>query len=516
MRPSRNTEELPLTRISRISLFLFFVVFVPLSSADDELDGADEYIVAAMKHWEVPGAAIAVVKDGEVVFAKGYGVRDVGTEAFVDSTTLFNIASCTKSFTAASVAVLVDQGKLDWDDPVSKHLPNLRFSDEYMTHHATLRDLLCHRTGLQRADLLFTLGHLKRDELLERITWLKPEAAFRTKHTYSNVMYAVLGEVVASTAKRSWNEFVEDELFEPLEMHSTTFSIGEKDRLNFAPRHWRDEGNITSRGMPVYDAPEAGGIYSSADDMTKWLQIQLATGRISDRQVISEQAIREMHATQHSIPVLRTPKDNPYAARFYGFGLGWVTLDYRGRKLVMHTGSWGAIVGLVPEENLGVVVLSNLDWNGMTGMLMYRVLDSYCTDSESVWRTDNLKQFDSEGPGHAYRSRDRERAELEASRAKETKPALPLVKYAGQYRSSLFGDLQVLHKDERLSLLAGPFTTELMHWENDVFYAKAPTRMNYDWLVQFDVKHGGVNEVTLKYVGWHEPDAVFQRGSERK
>ena len=516
MRQFRNTEGLPLTRISQISLFLFCVIFVPQSSADDELDGADEYIVAAMKHWDVKGAAIAVVKDGEVVLAKGYGVRNAGTKAFVDTTTLFNIASCTKSFTAASVAALVDQGKLDWDDPVSKHLPKLRFSDEYMTQHATLRDLLCHRTGLQRADLIFTLGHLKRDELLERITWLKPQAAFRTKLTYSNVMYAVLGEVVASTANQSWKEFVKVELFEPLEMHSTTFSIGKKDRPKFAPRHWRDEGNITSRRVPVYDATAAGGIYSTADDMAKWLQFQLTAGRVSDRQVISEQAIREMHAMQHSIPVLRTPKDNPYAARFYGFGLGWVTLDYRGRKLVMHTGAWGAVVALVPEENLGVVVLSNLDWNGMAGMLMYRVLDSYCSDSESVWRTDNFKQFDSEGPGHAYRSRDRERAELEAFRAKESKPVLPPAEYAGQFRSSLFGDLQVLQKDERLSLMVGPFTTELMHWENDVFYAKAPTRMNYDWLVQFDVKHGGVHEVTLKYVGWHEPDAVFQRVSERK
>jgi hypothetical protein len=149
-------------------------------------------------------------------------------------------------------------------------------------------------------------------------------------------------------------------------------------------------------------------------------------------------------------------------------------------------------------------------------MLMYRVLDSYCAPSKAVWRTDNFKQFDSEGPGYNYRSRDRERTKLNASRAKKTKPALSLAKYAGQYRSSFYGEMQIIHKDGRLSLRIGRFTKELMHWENDVFYAKAPTQLNFDWLVQFGVKDGGVNEVKLKYVGWHELDAVFQRVAERK
>ena len=479
---------------------------------EQQLDGADAFISAAMNHWEVPGAAIAVVKDGNVVFAKGYGVREIASRKAVNHSTIFDIASLTKSITAASVAVLVDQGKLDWDDPVSKHLPNIRFPDEYMTRHATLRDLLCHRTGLALGDMIFSQDSINRDELLRRIALLKVAAPFRTQHTYSNVMYAVLKEVVATGADRPWERFIEENLFEPLAMNATTVSIHEKDRRNFAPRHWRDEGKITSRGVP-----HSGGIYSSADDMAKWMQCQLDFGRSGNRQVISEQAIREMHATQHSVPVRRTPKDNPYAARFFGTGMGWTTLDYRGRKLVMHTGAWGAIIGLVPEENLGVVVLTNLDWNyGMTGILMYRVLDSYCTESDSVWDTESFKHPAVEGPGQAYRSRDRERAKLDAARPKKTKPALPLADYAGQYRSSFFGDLQVANKDNKLSLRFGRFTTELMHWENNVFYAKAPTRMNYDWLVQFDVNDGVVNEVTLKYVGWHEPDAVFQRAPERK
>jgi Domain of unknown function (DUF3471) len=171
---------------------------------------------------------------------------------------------------------------------------------------------------------------------------------------------------------------------------------------------------------------------------------------------------------------------------------------------------------MVPEENLGVVVLSNLDWNGMTGMLMYRILDAYCAPSRTVWTTDNFKEFDSEGPGYNYRSRDRERAQLNASRAKDTQPVLPLPKYAGHFRSSFYGDIQVIHKAGRISLSLGQFTPELIHWEHNVFYARAPTQLNFDWLVQFGVTDGGVNAVTLKYVGWHEPDAVFQRVTKQK
>lgn len=490
-------------------LTLYLIVFSARYVVADEkrFDGADEFIGAALKHWETPGVAISVVKDGEVVLAKGYGVIEIGSDKSVSHATLFDIASLTKSFTSASVAVLVDQGKLGWDDPVSKHLPNIRFPDEYMTRHATLRDLLSHRTGLTLGDMIFSQDNVTRDDLVRRVEFLNVAAPFRTQHTYSNVMYAVLKEVVGRTAGQSWERFVEESLFEPLAMSSTKISIEEIDRHNFAPRHWRDEGKIVSRGFP-----RAGGIYSSSDDMAKWMLCQLAFGREGSRQVISEQAIREMQATQHSVPILRTPTDNPYAARFFGTGMGWTTLDYRGRKLVMHTGAWGAIIGLIPEEKLGVVVLSNLDWNyGMTGILMYKVLDSYCAETDSVWSLGSFEQSAVEAPGKAYLKRDHERDTLDSHRAKTTKPTLSLSQYAGRYRSSLFGDLLVIHENDRLNLQFGRFTTKLLHWENDVFYARAPTRMNYDWLMQFDVNRSSVNEVTLKYVGWYEPDGVFQR-----
>lgn len=498
-------------RSCAICFSLLLLSAQPADAKDNQLSGMDEFVAAAMKHWDVPGLAIAVVKDGKVVCAKGYGIREIGSEQAVDPATLFDIASCTKSFTAASVAVLVDRGKLGWDDPVSKHLPTLRFPNDYLTRHVTLRDLLCHRTGLSRGDLIFLQRDLSRKQLLRHIQWLKSEAPFRTKFTYSNLMYVTLHEVVSTVARQPWEQFAQANLLKPLDMRRTTFSLGRQDLRNFAPRHWRDKAKITSRGTP-----KTGSLYSSADDMAKWLQFQLAAGRYAGPQVISEKSIREMHAMHHAVPIRRTPTNNPYAARFYGAGLGWFTLDYRGRKLVMHGGSWGAIVGILPEENLGVVVLSNLDWNGLTGMLMYRVLDAYCAPSKTVWADTDFQRFHSEGPGSAYRVRNRERTRLEATRQKDTKPTLSLEKYAGDYRAPFYGDLQLVHRKGRLSLRLGRFTTKLVHWENDVFYATAPTRMNYDWLVQCEVQGDTVHAVTLKYVGWKEPDAVFRRTAKRK
>ena len=216
------------------------LLLLPLQWADaddDRFTGMDSFANAAMKHWEVPRVAISVVKDGEVVLAKGYGVTEIGFDKPVNHAPLFDIASLTKSITAASVAVLVDQGKLDWDDPVSKHLPNIRFPDEYMTRHATLRALLSHRTGLQLGDMIFSQDNITRDELLCRTPLLKVAAPFRTQHTYSNVMDAVLKEVVAHRAEQSWERFVEDNLLEPLAMNSTKVTFDEEDRHNFAPRH---------------------------------------------------------------------------------------------------------------------------------------------------------------------------------------------------------------------------------------------------------------------------------------
>lgn len=499
--------------MKRLSFSCLFLFAIPLQigiAGDRSLDGIHGFIHAAMKHWEVPGVAVAVVKDGKIILARGYGICEIGSKKAVTTKTLFDIASCTKPFASASVALLVDQGKAGWDDPVSRHLPEIRFPGKSMTQHVTIRDLLCHRTGLERGDLAFSREDTSETELLKRISFLRVIAPFRTKSTYSNLMYAIVRKCVSKRTAKPWPQFVKEKLLDRLGMESTTFLIGKSERGSFAPRHWREEGRIRSRGLPI--APEVGGpvtIYSSASDLAKWLQVQLAEGSYDGQRILSRKSIREMHALHHSVPVRKIPKGNPYAARFYGSGLGWFTLDYRGRKLVMHTGAWGSAMALVPEENLGVVVLSNLDWNGMSGILIYQILDRYCGPKEAIPASRLFKQFASEGPGYAYRNRDRERARLKLLRNKSSRPSLPLPKLTGHFRSPLFGDLHLSPKADRLLLKMGRFTTELTHWDQDTFYAKAPVRLNFDWLVKLAVKDQRVAQVTLKYVGWQEPDAIF-------
>ncbi len=313
----------------------------------DRFAGMDPYIREAMQKWEIPGLAIAVVKDGELVLARGYGICELGKDRKVTKDTVFPIASCTKSFTAACVAMLVEEGKLGWDDPVAKHLPGFELSDPYLTKHVTLRDMLCHRIGLPWAELLS--GDSR--EVLRRIKYIEPIADFRTRFTYSNAMYVVAGEVVAHASGQPWEQFVAERIFKPLHMVSTTVSVTDVEADRLALRHWNSDEGIVARPLARDPVRADGGIHSTVVDLAQWVKLQLAEGQSEGRRLLSEKTVREMHALQFSSPVTAQPR-NIYTARFYGTGLGWQVLDYRGRKVIRHGGGWGAWVAMIPEEKL--------------------------------------------------------------------------------------------------------------------------------------------------------------------
>jgi len=391
--------------------------------AEERFAGLDEYVGAAMQRWEVPGVAIAVVKDGEVVIARGYGVCETGTDRKVTKDTVFTIASCTKSVLSACVGILVEEGKLAWDDPVVKHLPRFELANQYLTEHVTLRDLLCHRTGLRRADLLGDGTGFNADEILGRLKLLEPIAELRTQSIYNNHMYVVLGEVVAHVSGQPWEQFAHERIFRPLGMESTNWSATDVPRDRLALRHWRGDAGIVARPAPG----AGGGIYSTVVDMAEWIKLQLAEGKYGERRLLMPATVREMHALQFSIPIKTRPPDNIYAAHFYGSGLGWVVQDYRGRKVVLHGGAWGAMVAMIPEEKLGVVVLSNLDLESLAVMLMYDVFDTYLVGTEVAWDRNKWETtwLRNEPPGYAYRPRDEAKARMEKSRTLGTKPSLP-------------------------------------------------------------------------------------------
>jgi CubicO group peptidase (beta-lactamase class C family) len=493
-------------------LYVVLAITARPAPATDRFAGMDDYIRAAMQAWEVPGLAIAVVKDGETVLARGYGVCELGTDRSVSPDTVFTIASCTKSFIATAVALLVEEGKVDWDDPVVRHLPDLEFSDRYLTEHITLRDLLCHRTGLQRCDPLGDGAGFEPAEVLRRVRHIPVAAAWRTRSIYSNHMYTALGEVVTRVSGQPWEQFIAERIFRPLGMESTTSSVTDVPAGRLALRHWRSDAGIVARPAPRV----GGGIYSTVDDLAEWVKLQLGEGQYQGRRVLLPETIREMHALQFSVPLRSRPPDNVYAAQFHGSGLGWFVQDYRGRKVVLHSGAWGAMVAMIPEERLGVVVLSNLDLESIAGLLMYDVFDAYLVGPDTAWNRDKWAAtwLRNEPPGHAYRPRDEAKALLEESRRPGTQPSLPLEQYEGAFESELYGRLIVRHEDGKLSVTFGEFTTDLSHWQDESFYVRAPTRLTFDWLLTFGTDGDGrVASVTVKHVGWDqdERDHVFLR-----
>jgi len=493
---------------------LIWVAFAaPCAGAEDRFGGLDSYIREAMEKWRVPGLAIAVIKDGELVLARGYGDRQIGRDAPVTADTVFSIASCTKSFTATCIAMLVDEGKLDWDDPVRKHLPDFKLADPDVTEHVTIRDLLCHRTGLVRGDLLGMNNGFTRTAMLNQLQFLPQAAPFRSKVTYNNVMFAVLGEIVEKKSGASWQEFVARRVFEPLEMKSTTTDRGSVAADRLATRHRFYDGELAPLRTPIYDhtiAP-AAAIHSTVGDLTRWLSFNLREGEHQGRRLVSKNAMREIHSLQQSIPVKWRPDSDVYDAGFVGTGLGWYVRDYRGRKVVQHGGGWGADMAFVPEEDLGLVVLSNRDWNGLVWMLIYDVIDAYIVGPEQTWAKGEKWDFwlPLGGPDAMDRDRKAQRAELDKNRKAGTYPSLPLIKYAGTYRSTLYSDLAMTVVDGRLRVQFGDFAATLDHWEQDTFYGHAVIEPFLDWMLKFELDKGSIKGLEIIHVGWKDPDERF-------
>ncbi len=408
--------------------------------------------------------------------------------------------------------MLIDDGKLNWDDPVVKHLPEFQLGNAYLTNHITVRDLLSHRTGLPRGDELFSSPiNLTPEEILRRINHLAPQAELRTKYIYSNAMYFVAGQVVARISGQSWDQFMRQRLFKPLGMDATTFNVNDVPRNRLAVRHWRSDDGIVPRPVAANF-----GMQTTVLDMAKFLQMQLAEGEYAGQQIITQARVRDMQALQFSIPMVARIKNHVYSPHFYGAGLGWAVLDYRGHKILRHGGSWGAAGALVPDKNLCVVVLSNIDIEGLADMLSFDLLDAYLVGPQVAW--DQAKWESTwlkyEAPGKAYRPRDDAKARLAESRILNTNPTRPLGEYAATYHSDLYGDLVIEHRNGQLMLEFAGYTTALTHWHKDSFYIRSPTRITYDWFVTFALSSANQPaSISVKHIGWDkdEKDQLFVR-----
>jgi CubicO group peptidase (beta-lactamase class C family) len=458
----------------------------------------DAYVARGLEVLRTPGASIAVVKDGRVLFAKGYGVRSLGDTARVDAHTLFQIASNTKAFTTAALAMLVDDGKLSWDDPVTRLLPGFQLYDPYVTREFTVRDLVTHRSGLGlgAGDLLWFHSNYNRGEIAYRIRFAKPVSSFRSAYAYDNVLYIVAGEVFPAGAAQSWDDFVKNRIFTPLGMSEsgTTTAFFTSSRNAAAP-HAIEEGKLQVVPLDSVDnISPAGGIASNATDLARWLVCRLDSGRYSGGRLFSERQAREMWSGQTILPI--GDPDPPLAAlrpNFAEYGLGWRLRDYQGRKIVSHTGGLAGMssqITLVPAEKLGIVILTNSESDLMTA-LSYRLLDDLLGAPRP--RADWVAAF-----AQAEQiARGRADSTLKATRAERdsaSRPSLPLAGYAGAYRDELYGDASVALENGGLVLRFGrspAFVGDLEHWQYDTFIARWRRKHLEDAYVSFALTPDG-------------------------
>ncbi|MFZ0421194.1 MAG: serine hydrolase [Candidatus Sulfotelmatobacter sp.] len=460
----------------------------------------DSYVANSMTTFDVPGMAVAIVKDGKIVVAKGYGVRKLGDPTPVDEHTMFGIGSNTKAFTTAALAGLVDAGKLSWDDPVYQRLPGFVMYDPYVSHEMTIRDLLTHRSGmgLGEGDLLFwPHSTYTRDEIIYKLRFMKPASSFRSHYAYDNLLYMTAGQIVPAVTGTSWDDYIRQHIFEPLGMnHSTVSNATFKPGDDYAFPHERVDGRLQVIALEVLDnVGPAGSINSCAADMAKWVQLQLNHGKFVDREgnLFSERQSKEMWTPQTILPIGEpTPALAALKPNFADYALGWGVRDYRGRKLVGHTGGVAGFVSrvmLVPQENLGVVVLTNAEEGGAFDSILYHVLDHYFGLAPTDWVAAFKSVKDKE---------EKEAAETmkraEAARAADSKPSLPLEKYAGVYSDAWYGPITIRMHNSGLVITFDHTPTmigDLQHWQYDTFKAHWRDRTIEDAFLTFSLNPDG-------------------------
>ena len=449
------------------ALVLSLLVPRALAAQSGPLKGLDAYVTQAMRDWRVPGLAIAVVKDDSVVYARGFGVREIGRPAPVDTHTLFAVASNTKAFTATLLAMLVQQHRLRWDDPVTKYLPWLQLDDPWVTRQLTVRDLVTHHMGYStwEGDLVWYGSTYPVDTVLHRWRAVPPQSSFRSRFGYSNYGYIAAGRIIEAVTDTSWNDYVRVHLLDPLGMKETTTHVADlANRADVATPHTiRDDSVVTTPYRPLENAPGAAALNSNVTDMARWLRFQLRNGNWDGHQLVDSAALAETRTPQTLLRLSSTAHRLWPSTHFSAYGMGWFLRDYKGRLLVMHDGGMDGMLsqsGFLPEEHLGVVILTNYDDQSLFQALLYRVLDAYLGGSRTDWSRTYLE----------LRGKPEERADTSAAAA----PALPLAAYTGTYHNDMLGDATVTLANGSLhiAIAAHPgLEAPLHHADHDAFDA---------------------------------------------
>jgi len=455
-----------------LAVCLLSAAAVARAQGDAPWTPLDRFIESAMQQWNVPGMAIGIVRGNRVVYLKGFGVRDIKTGQAVTPDTLFDIGSCTKAFTSASIAMLVDQGKMRWDDRVDEYVPFFHLRDPLADENVTIRDLLTHRTGMGGTDLLWYGSPFSLEQIIRRVGYIKPTAGFRARFQYQNVLYATAGYAVGETSGGTWQNFVQRNIFEPLGMSGADFSSvdAQKAADHATPHRKQSDGTvITIPWRNVDNIAPAGSINAGARDMANWVEMQLNEGVANGRRMISAKNMAEMH-----MPQIVVPDEGEFRLFFprgmdLSYGLGWFIEDYHGHRIVLHPGDidgFASLVVLIPEVHTGFVILSNLDHNPVRAGLGYHLIDQFLGLPPHDW----VGHFAKVAAGFSVAEEERTE-KWEASQRAHTHPSRGLAAYAGTYRNRAYGDAVVTVEGGQLTFQFHAFQSPLTHFQYDTFVA---------------------------------------------
>lgn len=478
-----------------------FIIAINISVHAQVITSAqiDSITELTLKTFDVPGIAVAVVKDGKIIHAKGYGVRSLKTKQKVDENTLFGIASNSKSFTVAALGMLVDEGKLKWDDKVIDYIPEFRLYNPYVTEEFTIRDLLTHRSGLGlgAGDLMFwpDSSNFTKADMIHNLRYLKQASSFRTKYDYDNNLYVVAGEVVARVSGISWEDFIETKIMQPLQMTQSAANYNRlKNKSNVIDPHAPVNGTVQVIHRDWNEiADAAGGIYSNLTDMCKWIIMQMNNGKYGDgKQLFSQAVHEEMWTPQTIIPVHGT---NPYNTHFASYGLGWFLSDVKGYKQATHTGGLAGIVTqvtLIPELKLGIIVFTNQQSGAAFTSITNTIKDSYLGVKGIDWvkRNHDAVVF---GQSSAKNITDKIWKDIDAQQ-KISSP-INVENFIGTYNDKWLGDVIISQKNGKLwfdSKRSPRLTGEVLPYKNNTFIVKwADRSMDADAFLNFEVDDSG-------------------------
>ncbi len=452
--------------ITLIVVALLSTLSLHAQNLDEQIKLLDDFIIEGINKWQPPGLAVTVVKDDKIIFKKTYGVRTIGTNKKVNENTLFGCMSTTKAFVAAGLAILVDEGKIHWDDKVIDHLPDFQLKDAYITRELTIRDLLTHRSGLGNTDYLWSLMTISGDSAYHKLKEVEKSYSLRSSFIYQNLMYHTAGKVIEVISGKSWGQFLDNQIFTPLNMNDTYPLLNSiKNIENKADAHYEIDGKIMKiEQMSVDKIGAAGSIWSSITDIGKWMQFLLNEGRVGNDTIIKPSTFKELFKPQQIIPSDQFyPTQKITKPHWMTYGLGWFQHDYRGEMVQFHTGSLPgmvAIAGMIPDKNIGVYVMGNLDHVELRHAIMYAVFDLFM-DGEITRNWSNELYT-------LYHPEKEEQKEQEAISGEES--TFEISELIGTFEDDQFGWVEIAQTVEGLTFnINNTLDGKLSHWHYDTY-----------------------------------------------